>query len=143
MTINKLKSAYLVYVLLSGLIGGGISLAISTGSLDALTGLKLFLGFFSVTLLVATPYMLVWWKKVDEAVKEAHKWAWFWGGSVGMMLAIWVATINAFTQGVLVTGALTGLGLENHALEVGVMGTIILMSYGYIGAWVFWWSKHR
>ena len=23
---------------------------------------------------------VVWWRGADEAVREAHKWAWYWGG---------------------------------------------------------------
>ena len=27
-----------------------------------------------------------WWVGVDEAVREAHKFSWFWGGSAGMIV---------------------------------------------------------
>ena len=27
-----------------------------------------------------------WWIVADEAVREAHKFSWFWGGSAGMVL---------------------------------------------------------
>src|SRR6185436_14398669 len=31
---------------------------------------------------------LIYWRNVDEAAREAHKFAWFWGGTGGMLLGL-------------------------------------------------------
>ena len=31
---------------------------------------------------------LNYWRAIDEAAREAQKWAWFWGGSGGMAAAL-------------------------------------------------------
>ena len=143
MKTKTLQSAYFVYVLICAVAGGALAIALTTGALDPVVGAKIFMGFFSLTFPVALPFMLIWWKKVDEAVKEAHKWAWFWGGSLGMMLAIWIATINLFMNGQLLTPLLVASGLEAYGFEAGVIAAVLLMSYGYMGAWAIWWARHR
>jgi hypothetical protein len=143
MKTKTLQSAYLTFVLISGVAGAALSLAVTTGSLDLVTALKLFMGFFSLSFPVLLPFLFIWWAKVDEAVKEAHKWAWFWGGSLGMMLAIWIATINLFMQGQLLMPLLVSRGLEAYGFEIGVIATVLLMAYSYIGAWAIWWARHR
>jgi hypothetical protein len=143
MKVKTLQSAYSVYLLIGVLAGSAISLAVVTGHLDPVSAAKILMGAFSISFVVLMPFVLIWWKKVDEAVREAHKWAWFWGGSVGMMLAIWIATANLFMGGQLLTPLLTSWGLEAYGFEVGVVATTLLMSYGYIGAWAMWWSKRK
>jgi hypothetical protein len=143
MKVKTLQSAYFVYILIGVVAGSAISLAVVTKSLDPVTAAKILMGAFSVSFVVLTPFALIWWKKVDEAVKEAHKWAWFWGGSVGMMLAIWIATANLFMDGQLLTPLLTSWGLEAYGFEAGVVATSLLMSYAYMGAWGMWWSKRK
>jgi hypothetical protein len=143
MKTKTLQSAYFSYALICALIGGVVGLLIATGRLEALSALKMFMGFFSLSFLIAMPLLLIWWKRVDEAVKEAHKWAWFWGGSIGMMLAIWVLTLNVFVEGRLFAGMLAEWHLEAYGLELGAVGTLLVMSYSYIFAWAFWWWKRR
>jgi len=29
-------------------------------------------------------HSLYWWRALDEAAQEAHKWAWWWGGNLGL-----------------------------------------------------------
>jgi len=45
--------------------------------------------FMAMMVLVATaiilPASIVWWRSLDELAREAHKSAWFWGGSFGLV----------------------------------------------------------
>lgn len=84
-----------------------------------------------------------WWKEADEAVKEAHKTGWYWGGSGGLA----------------VSGGLLGLmfaiepdfSLRQFALfpgDAGLMATglvipIVLAFVGYTIAWAAWWLRNR
>lgn len=84
-----------------------------------------------------------WWKEADEAVKEAHKTGWYWGGSGGLAVA----------------GGLLGLlfalepdfSLRQFALfpgDAGLMATgllipIVFAFVGYTIAWAAWWLRNR
>lgn len=86
---------------------------------------------------------LRWWKEADEAVKEAHKTGWYWGGSGGLAVA----------------GGLLGLlfalepdvSLRQFALfpgDAGLIATGMLIAgglafVGYVIAWAAWWLRNR
>src|SRR5690606_7138164 len=36
--------------------------------------------------LSTAPHTADWWRGLDEAAKEAHKWAWWWGGTLGFVV---------------------------------------------------------
>ncbi|MBX9460125.1 MAG: hypothetical protein KL785_02265 [Brevundimonas sp.] len=49
----------------------------------------------SVTMAVALVGCVWWWRGIDEAAREAHKWAWWWGGSGGVLVgAIFLLTLT-------------------------------------------------
>jgi hypothetical protein len=83
-----------------------------------------------------------WWRGIDEAAREAHKWAWWWGGSAGMGVG----------------GALLiGLSIRAEDLAMpsnfgstpadifvsGMMSILLFQLAGYVIAWAGWWLKHR
>ena len=41
-----------------------------------------------------------WWRGIDEAAREAHKWAWWWGGSGGMAVGAGVRRGDPLTLAV-------------------------------------------
>lgn len=143
MSEQGLKRFYIGYIVLTAIVGGIVGGTTAAGLVDRELALKLFLAFFSFTMIIGLPLAWIWWSKVDEAVKEAHKWAWFWGGSIGMTLGIFLATANIFTDGRLVAGVLAAGGFEAYAFEAGLIGVVSLTAYGYMAAWAFWWWKHR
>lgn len=62
---------YVVLSLLAGMAGDRMALALTALSV--------------VWLLV----FVIWaWKRTDEAAREAHKFAWFWGGSFGALAGL-------------------------------------------------------
>lgn len=40
-----------------------------------------------------------WWRDLDEAAREAHKWAWWWGGNIGFIVGAAGFLIAALTSG--------------------------------------------
>jgi hypothetical protein len=82
-----------------------------------------------------------WWRDADEAVREAHKWAWYWGGSAGIAVVValfvlsgWdLITLNIPPYG----DGPDGMLLSGSALTLG------LMLAGYLVAWAAWWLRHR
>lgn len=80
-----------------------------------------------------------WWVKVDEAVREAHKASWFWGGSFGLVAVGAVATpLVAISAGL--APAVSGLTRsEAGFMLAGVVTTVFLLLLGYVVCWAGWW----
>lgn len=80
-----------------------------------------------------------WWVRVDEAVREAHKTAWYWGGSAGMVIVSGLAAYLLFDR--------SGVSLERFAMAAGDGGLILtgivvalgLQLIGYGVFWAGWW----
>lgn len=84
-----------------------------------------------------------WWVGVDEAVREAHKFSWFWGGSAGMV----VVGAVALPLLRIANGSVAQLGLTPAEAEMFVTGvgfTLAVMLVGYGLCWAGWWiSRNR
>ncbi len=79
-----------------------------------------------------------WWIVADEAVREAHKFSWFWGGSAGMVV---VGAVAIPLIGV-ARGSVEAFGLtpaEAGQFVNGVGFTLALMLVGYGVCWAGWW----
>ena len=98
----------------------------------------------------ATTLVAYHWKRLDEAARAAHRWAWYWGGSSGLALAI-VAVGLSMNWPDLAT-AFAGLAqhfegdrfspMQAH-LFLGVMFTAVVQALGFLGAWIIWWLTKR
>ena len=80
---------------------------------------------------------LKWWRGLDEAAQEAHKWAWWWGATVGLCFA-----------GVILLTLLHGVGDLGEApiksmLMLGAAIVTGCQMIGYGVAWAVWWLKRR
>lgn len=95
----------------------------------------------TIVVLVALQQCLLWWRTVDEAAREAHKFAWYWGGSVGLGAAAGVATIFLHKPQVLQQLPLAADGSAMFA--AGVFACVAFQTLGYAVAWAGWWLKRR
>lgn len=84
------------------------------------------------TLLAGVGVGLWWWSRLDEAAREAHKWAWWWGGSAGLM----VAALGLLT--VMLRG-----GAADADMADGMTVVLLCQVLGYGVAWAFWWLRRR
>lgn len=80
-----------------------------------------------------------WWQAVDEAVREAHKTSWFWGGSTALIV-VGAATLGLFgiTQG----DAVEQFGItrqEAGMMMAGILFTVSALMIGYGVCWAGWW----
>ena len=122
-----------------GLLAGGVAVIAAAFGLAPVAITK------AVAVLAAGLAGLVltgrWWKRADEAVREAHKSSWYWGGSTGLLVAgsIAVALASvAFGGG----GDQFGLSPAEAGLVVfGVAITVALMLLGYGLFWAIWWLR--
>lgn len=106
---------------------------------------RYMVGITVVTVLILLPATIIWWRSIDELAQEAHKSAWFWGGSLGMALSI---------VPIIVIAELTmqdRLDLDTVEPEValllgtvgGTMAVVVPALLGYFGAWIVYWIRKR
>lgn len=120
-----------------GLVGGGV-----IGAADAL-GLGgqplLYGGGVLIVGLVCMVLSLRWWRDADEAVREAHKFSWFWGGSVALMpIGAAALALYGISRGT-VDGAFGLTVAEAGLILTGIVGTVTTLFVGYGLCWAGWW----
>lgn len=82
---------------------------------------------------------VAYWRNIDEAAREAHKFAWMWGGSTAMILAL----PSPFLIGDASLIALMGQRSPTEWVAVGIVVLIIAQLIGYGLAWAGWWLRQR
>ncbi|KAF0116542.1 MAG: hypothetical protein FD163_1569 [Hyphomonadaceae bacterium] len=122
----------------------------ANGLLRGTTSIKQALGaYLLITLgvvVISIPMGISWWKQIDEAARDAHKTAWFWGGSIGMTVAILIAALNLFFDGALLTrlGEIYHISdIQKFGFEIGLLNVIVFMGLGYMIHWGLWWQQRR
>ena len=130
----------MVIVGVLGMIGGfGASFLSERPGVGGLVGSAVFL---VVVMAAALALSIWWWRNLDEAAREAHKWAWYWGGSAGMMLGLAVVFTLAIRHVDL--GGFLSADTKPIDLVVGGMMSILLFQVvGYALAWGWWWARMR
>lgn len=109
------------------------------GAWPGMTGLLLTLLVNAAALGAALLVGVWWWRGIDEAAREAHKWAWWWGGCSGMIVGA-VFLLTALSRPI---EAELG-GLDMNQLFAGGMVVILLCQViGYGIAWAVWWAQRR
>jgi hypothetical protein len=101
---------------------------------------------FPLELLIGVVWALVFatlaWRRMDETAREAHKSAWFWGGSFGLVLALF-GLIAAFRMdphpALLLRFSRQPVWLMNVGAGIAVWATIA----GYAVVWTVWWLRRR
>lgn len=138
---------------LAGLIAGASGFAVGYLSIDrpeladriAAFGV-IGLGVIGVGLAVAGIWTSVlWMRSIDEAAREAHKSAWFWGGSGALLIALplWmIATLPTTASWSLPDWFYGRTDPVAHA-ALGAGGLMALMLTGYGVAWAIWWLQRR
>lgn len=82
---------------------------------------------------------LIYWRLLDEAAKEAHKFAWFWGGCGALLLTV-PAMLLVDTR---TLEALFGPREPDYWLVAGMQGVVLAQIIGYALAWSGWWLVRR
>lgn len=107
---------------------------------EAALGLSL-LAFLAPPILIIHSIAIRRMRRLDEAAQEAHKWAWFWGGSSGMGVGLIVLAIEPYFG--------WGLGPDAYGdapISPYYLGGLISAAFGcagYLLAWAVWWLKRR
>lgn len=81
-----------------------------------------------------------WMRSIDEAAREAHKSAWYWGGSGGMCvggIAFILASAGPWRD---VIAKIIGTG--GQPVDYMLTGAALMlapMMIGYVAVWSWWW----
>ncbi|CAN5201455.1 hypothetical protein BH10PSE1_BH10PSE1_10800 [soil metagenome] len=129
-------------------IAGGV-----IGYLDA-SGVVLELGtiafwfaaLVAVTVMVAAIWVgALWMRSIDEAAREAHKAAWYWGGSSGMAVGgvLMILAILPGAGSVALPVVMDGRTDPAIYAATGAFALMILMLIGYGVVWAWWWLARR
>lgn len=124
----------LLFVL--GLLGG-----IGSAFLSDLPGVGGLIGsgVFLIAVMAATlAVSMWWWRRLDEAAREAHKWAWYWGGSAGMVVGL-AAILTLTTRDVDLARFLPADANPGDMIVGGMMSILLFQLTGYTLAWGWWW----
>ena len=128
-----------VSLVLGGLAGLGIAFL---GDQPGPVGVALTAAMISAAMAAGLAGCVWWWRGIDEAAREAHKWAWWWGGTGGMAVgAVLLMTLMMRAQDVPVPA-----GFGSRAADIfvsGMMSILLFQMAGYTLAWAGWWLKHR
>lgn len=138
MTLEQRRRAVWGGLILLGMITGFIASAhhIAGFRLPAWGALALV-----VLVIPAAGYLtLRWWRLLDEVAQEAHKFAWYWGGSAGIMVACLVMIL--VERGVIPAPMIMGPSVSD-AFSAGAVTVLMSQLAGYLVAWAGWWWSHR
>ena len=134
----SLLTLALTAVGLGVLAGGAAAIAVALGLAPGAIA-------HAVAVLVAGLAVLIvtgrWWQGADEAVQEAHKSSWFWGGSTGLLVtgAIAVALVEIALGHA--PGQFGVTRAEAGLIVAGIALTAALMLIGYGLFWAAWWLR--
>lgn len=144
MKLDTIRKSYLVYMFAMVLIGffGAFALILGKANFRQILGGYLIICVMCVA--ISYPIGISWWKQIDEAAREAHKTAWFWGGSIGMSVAVFIAALNLFFEGAILE-SLENLyrinNIQNFGFELGLLNVMTFMGLGYMIHWGIWWKS--
>ncbi|HYC98015.1 hypothetical protein [Brevundimonas sp.] len=88
---------------------------------------------------------VAWMRSIDEAAREAHKSAWFWGGCGGMAVGGVFIILASIPQAAAVEIPTWFEGRTDPVAyaATGAGALALLMVAGYTLAWAWWWWKRR
>jgi hypothetical protein len=92
---------------------------------------------------------LMAWRATDEPAREAHKFAWWWGGSIGLLLAL-LSSLFLGRENPIADYALRSLASgrpnwppESLSFLGGLMFAALAQMVGYGLVWAGWWAAKR
>ncbi|MCA0367099.1 MAG: hypothetical protein LCH57_03420 [Proteobacteria bacterium] len=118
-------------------VGAGIGAAFLSDQpgVGGLVGSGAFLIAVMAAVLVVTIW---WWRRLDEAAREAHKWAWYWGGSAGMAVGL-ALLLTVTTRNVDLSRFVAADTSAGDLILGGMMSILLFQLAGYTLAWGWWW----
>ena len=135
-------------VLLAVTVGGSVGMGYLVGHLSASAGVGLDkamiwgIGIFAVIVMAGAILVgTLWMRSIDEAAREAHKAAWYWGGSGGMAAGGVLMILSFLPQAanISIPSFLSGRTDPAAYAVTGAVGMMSIMMIGYLIVWAWWW----
>lgn len=132
-------AALIALLLVGAAVVGYLS---ARGGIDEDRAIVWVMGAFVI--LVMTGAMVAgaaWMRSIDEAAREAHKAAWYWGGSGGMAVGGVLLCMATLPQAaaIRIPSWLDGRTDPAAYAAIGGFGMMLLMLIGYAVVWAWWW----
>lgn len=106
-------------------------------------GVSLPTGLVGLLILFGAPALMIvsviYWRNIDEAAREAHKFAWFWGGSGAIVLVVPLAMLVGDER----LQALAKAHSPSQWFVAGVFTLLTVQLFGYGLVWAIWWLRQR
>ncbi len=103
-----------------------------------------FFVFVAVSMVVSLWVTVLWMRSIDEAAREAHKSAWFWGGTVGMTVGLMLVLMSMWPGAeTLNLPSMEGRNDPAAYMAMGAVLMLLIMVAGYTIAWIVWWWQRR
>jgi len=134
---QSLAQKMLVGCSIVGAVLGGSTVVLA--ELDIALPPALILGGGLVAVAVLLWVSVIYWQNIDEAAREAHTFAWFWGGSGGLLLMLPVA---AAIRGEFLI-AVFGQRSPSDWVMIGFAALLAAQLIGYGLVWSIWWLRRR
>lgn len=138
MTMEQQRRMTSVGLVAVGVVAGLVLAAKQFGDFT----LPMWARFVLVAVVVggALVFTVRWWRLLDEVAREAHTFAWYWGGSAGMALGGVVAIL---VDGGKIAAPLFQGPTASDGFVAGALTVMIAQSIGYLVAWIGWWWSRR
>lgn len=133
---------YLLALLATAVVGGvsgGLAAFLAEFDVSGMVGAAV-----SASLGLALMFVIcvAWWNRVDEAAREAHKWAWWWGGTAGTAIGgVFLVVAVAAARGEGVASVATARPAD--LIYAGAFAIMTCQVVGYGIAWAAWWLRRR
>lgn len=96
---------------------------------------------------LATAVSAAWMNGIDELAQRAHYVAWFWGGSIGLAMLLFVLLGGPGLARVIdlrgFFSPLTDTYGDQGGFMAGVMASIVALTLGYSAWWIVFWLRKR
>ena len=124
--------------ILAGMAAGAVAGIVTATSEEAsIGGGALIAAAVALSMAAGLWASLKWWRGLDEAAQEAHKWAWWWGSTVGLAFAGVILLTLLYGAGELGQAPIKSMLMLGAAIVTGCQ----MVGYGV--AWAAWWLKRR
>jgi hypothetical protein len=89
----------------------------------------------------------LWMREIDELAQQAHYVAWFWGGSIGMCVLLFLVfaapTLHPAIDFAAIESRFAPMGGESAGFVAGIMASLLVMTLGYGAWWLVFWLRRR
>ncbi len=132
-----------IFSIFAFLTGGAFGFFTSRGEYGSTTPAWVLPLGAAVMMTVGLVATFVYWRRLDEAAREAHKWAWFWGGMGAYSLAVLVLTWLVSLPPDIDIPSFVGRSDPAGLIALGASAVIVAQTAAYLVAWCFWWLRNR